>query len=226
MSVFKSGSWIGSYNINEKQSHLTLVLNFNNGKIQGNGTCDTLGYVGVTGRFTNSSPYETELLIESFKFSTTLEFKGYRESQFKGVFGTWKAKKDGNTTINLTGGNFSIKPDANNDGKQTDDWSKDYAKLKKKKALTEMGFEESLVEKAIEKCLTQEEALEWLMNHVEDNNNNETQTTRSTNNNNDDSKLKEEDIQQLMDLGVDRDQVIEALKCCNYNVELAANMLF
>jgi hypothetical protein len=228
--TFKNGVWNGSYARGGKDHALNLHLEFHSdgrtNKITGAGTCDELGYITVHGEYTDSTPYSVTIQLNSVKYSTVMELSGFREKQTNGMFGTWLVKTQGNKALeNFNGsGSFHLKPaesQLNGDNMYTS-----YQTEKRIRQLIEMGFERKIVEQAVNKFSTYEQALDWLFKQNEAlYSENLTEENSSKNLTQNQGEKVSENEQTIMNMGFTLEQAKHALEIANGDVEQATNLL-
>jgi len=197
--------------LNGKKQASIVMLRFTNGygtnTIDGNGNEDIYGAFNITGTFNDKAPYAVEF---TFKFSTgtRMEFSGWRESDKGGVFGTWKG--------DLGSGTFAYSPskEASEAAKKLEQG----AKSKMKENLLSMGFEDWIIDEALNECKSLEDAINWITRQSSSSSSS-SQTNSST------VQVDESSLTQLVSMGFDSDMAREALSKNGNDVEQAANWL-
>jgi len=182
------------------------------GSLDGNGNDEHLGSFTISGKFSDKAPYAVEF---TFTLSNgAMEFSGWRESDKGGVFGTWKGVNGSGT--------FAFSP-----AKESSELVKKYeenAKNSKKEELLAMGFEDWLIDQALQESSTGslEDAINWITQQLDSQSISISQGSHGTQGN---GGGDEEQLSELVAMGFDIEMARDALKKTG-NVQAAANWLF
>jgi polyhydroxyalkanoate synthesis regulator phasin len=208
MRRFKSGLYKISLTLAKSaKDEATADIQFNGGIVAGHGDSKTFGSFNIAGTFVSEAPYSLSL---SVKLNTGGEVKleGFHSSG-----GTMFGSCSGD----YGGGNFDITPLS-----ETELFKLKAARVEgDMKQLQAMGFSKELCEKALNKTSTVEEALDWLMNNAQQ----EFEIPNDHHVQQESSAPSAEQVQQLVDMGFDREIAMNALALCNNNFQEAIDWI-
>jgi len=177
------------------------------GSIEGSGIDEILGSFAISGTYNEKAPYPCDFVFNFGGNSAKMDFNGWRETEKGGVFGTFKGPQGS--------GSFAFSPAK--EGSEVAKKAKENAVIAVKTQLLSMGFEEWVVEQAVQQTTGLEPALSWITQQLGG--------SSKTGQSGDTGDVDETALSQLLSMGFDQDLAKQALKATK-TVEEATNWIF